>query len=72
MVADIGETAQFLAIKQTALTNDARNRFLDYLYEDLADMNRLLRLSEGNYCPDKYRERSLSHQTTRGATRSSK
>ena len=46
---------------------------LDYLSEDLAAaLNRLLRLSEGNYCPDRYRERSLSHQTARGATRSSK
>ncbi len=41
-----------------ALTNEARNRFLDFLYEDLvAALRRLLRLSEGDYSADKYRER---------------
>jgi integrase len=58
VLADIGETAQFLALQQGALTRDARNLFLDFLYDDLAAaLRRLLRLSEGDYSPDKYPER---------------
>src|SRR5262249_39904560 len=49
---------QFLAAKQIALTNTARNLFLDFLYEDLAAaLRRLIRLSKGDYSPDKYAER---------------
>jgi integrase len=58
VLADVGETAQFLALKNVALTHDARNLFLDFLYDDLAAaLKRLLRLSEGDYSPDKYAER---------------
>jgi integrase len=58
VLADVGETAQFLALKQIALTNDARNLFLDFLYDDLAEaLKRLLRLAEGDYRADKYAER---------------
>jgi hypothetical protein len=58
VLADVGETAQFLALEQVTLTHDARNLFLDFLYDDLAAaLNRLLRLSEGDYGPDKYAER---------------
>jgi integrase len=58
VLADIGETAQFLAAKQLTLKEDARNRFLDYLYDDLAAaLTRLLRMSEGDYGADTYRER---------------
>jgi hypothetical protein len=58
VLADVGETAQFLALKQVTLTNDARNLFLDWLYDDLsAALKRLLRLSEGDYSADKYAER---------------
>ena len=58
VLADVGETAQFLALKQIALTHDARNLFLDFLYDDLAAaLKRLLRLSEGDYSPDEYAER---------------
>ena len=50
--------AQFLALKQITLTHDARNLFLDFMYDDLAAaLKRLLRLSEGDYSPDKYAER---------------
>jgi hypothetical protein len=58
VLADVGETAQFLALKQVALTHDARNLFLNFLYDDLAAaLKRLLRLSEGDYSPDKYAKR---------------
>jgi hypothetical protein len=58
VLADVGETSQFLAAKQVVLTNDARNRFLDFLYGDLAAaLKRLLRRSKGDYSPDKYAER---------------
>jgi integrase len=58
VLADVGETAQFLATKALVLTNDARDQFLDHLYNDLAEaLRRLIRLSEGDYSPDKYRER---------------
>jgi hypothetical protein len=36
VLADIAETAQFFALKQITLTRDARNLFLDFMYEDLA------------------------------------
>jgi integrase len=58
VLADVGETAQFLATKALVLTNDAREQFLDHLYKDLAEaLRRIVRLSEGDYSPDKYRER---------------
>ena len=58
VLADVGETAQFLATKTLVLNNDARDLFLDFLYKDLAAaLKRLIRMSEGDYGPDKYRER---------------
>jgi hypothetical protein len=58
VLADIGETAQFLALKRMVLSNEAQRLFLDWLYEDLAAaLRRLLQLTEGNYGTDKYRER---------------
>jgi integrase len=58
VLADIGETAQFLAAKQIALTNAARNLFLDWLWDDLfAALHRLKRRKQGDYGPDKYTER---------------
>jgi hypothetical protein len=58
VVADIGETAQFLAMKRMVHTNEARNRFLDFLYDDLAEaLKRLERISEGHYGVDTYRGR---------------
>ena len=58
VLADVGETAQFLAMKRLALNNEARDRFLDWLYEDLAEtLRRLLRIADGDYSPDKYAER---------------
>jgi hypothetical protein len=58
VLADIGETSQFLAAKRLALTSDARDLFLDFLYEDLAAaLKRLERLAEGDYSTDTYTER---------------
>ena len=40
------------------LNNEARDRFLDWLYEDLAEaLRRLLRIADGDYSADKYAER---------------
>jgi integrase len=58
VLADVGETAQFLATKGLVLNNEARDLFLDFLYKDLAEaLRRLIRRSEGDYSPDTYRER---------------
>jgi integrase len=58
VLADIGETAQFLAAKGVALTNASRNVFLDWLYDDLAAaLKRLLRRTEGDFGPDEYEKR---------------
>jgi integrase len=58
VLADVGETSQFLAARGLVLNNEARKLFLDFLYKDLAEvLRRLIRLSEGNYGPDTYRER---------------
>jgi integrase len=58
VLADVGETSQFLALKKIALTNDARNLFLDFLYDDLAAaLDRLQRTAQGDYSRDKYAER---------------
>jgi integrase len=58
VLADIGETAQFLATKRLTLNNEARGRFLDWLYQDLAEaLRRLQRIADGDYSADKYAER---------------
>jgi integrase len=58
VLADIGETAQFLAGKGVALTNASRDLFLDFLYDDVdAALKRLERLAQGDYRPDTYTER---------------
>ena len=45
-------------MKGMALDNETRDRFLDFLYEDLAPaFQRLLKISQGDYSPDRYRER---------------
>src|SRR5262245_55783174 len=70
VLADVGETSQFLATKALVLNNDARNQFLDFLYKDLAAaLKRLIRISEGDYSADKYRERfPRSHGADSGNT----
>jgi hypothetical protein len=58
LLADIGQTAQFLAAKRLALTSAARVLFLDWLWDDLfAALQKLKRRAEGDYGPDKYMER---------------
>jgi hypothetical protein len=58
VLADVGETAQFLAGKGLTLNNEARDRFLDWLYEDLAAaLSLLIRRTRGDHSPDKYAER---------------
>jgi integrase len=56
--ADAGETAQFLAMKGVTLNSEARDHFLDWLYEDLAAaLRKLIRVAQGDYSDDKYTER---------------
>ena len=58
VLADIGETAQFLAMKKMVLSKEAQERFLYWLYEDLAAaLKKLLRVARGDYADDKYAER---------------
>ncbi len=58
VIADMAETAQFLSAKQMPLTSEARNLFLDYLYDDLgAALELLIRRSGGDYSHDAYPER---------------
>lgn len=58
VIADVGETAQFLAYKTVKLSPEARDLFLDYLYEDLAAaLSLLMRRAGGNYGDDKYPQR---------------
>ncbi len=58
VLADVGETAQFLAVKGLVLNNEARERFLDWLYEDLAEaLRKLMRVARGDYGDDGYDHR---------------
>ena len=57
VLADVGETAQFLAAKSLVLNNEARVLFLDFLYWDLAAaLKQLIANAAGDFRPDKYRE----------------
>jgi len=57
VLADVGETAQFLATKSLVLNNAARDLFLDFFYWDLAAaLKRLIANAKGDYSPDAYRE----------------
>ena len=52
VLADVGETAQFLATKTLVLDYRRRDQFLDHLYKDLAEaLRRLIRISKGDYSP---------------------
>jgi integrase len=65
VLADVGETAQFFAAKGLALTNAARDLFLDNLYPDLAAaLRRLIREAKGDYSPDRYAERFPKDSTS--------
>jgi hypothetical protein len=61
---------QFLAVKGLVLTCEARETFLDWLYEDLAAaLRRLIRVALGDYTDDKYLRGSRSSTATTAATR---
>jgi integrase len=58
VLADVGETAQFLNLKRMELNREASALFLDNLYDDLsAALRRGLQVSKGGYSPDRYPER---------------
>jgi integrase len=58
LLSDIGETAQFLALKRLTLTHEAHALFVDNLYDDLAAaLQRFMRITRGDYSPDKYPDR---------------
>ena len=58
VLADAGEAAQFLAVKGLVLSGEARESFLDWLYEDLAAaLRRFIRVALGDYTDDKYAAR---------------
>jgi hypothetical protein len=58
ILADVGETAQFLAMKRLALNVEGLESFLYWLYDDLAAvLARLRRLAEGDYSDDAYAKR---------------
>jgi integrase len=58
VLADVGETAQFLALKGQVLNREAHDRFVDWLYEDLsAALRRLIRQAQGDYRDDGYAKR---------------
>jgi integrase len=58
VVADVGDTEQFLAAKRLTLKEDTRRHFLDWLYADLsAALKLLMRRCGGDYRDDTYRER---------------
>ena len=53
MLADWGETAQFLAARRLVLDNAARDLFLDALFSDFWEaLKLLLRNAQGDYSPD--------------------
>jgi hypothetical protein len=58
VLADVGETAQFLAMKRLTLNAEGREAFLYWLYDDLsAVLKKLMRLAEGDYGDDSYAKR---------------
>jgi hypothetical protein len=55
MLADWGETAQFLALKRMVLDEHSRNSFLDYLFDDFwAALKLLIKRARGDYSADAY------------------
>ena len=65
VLADVGETAQFLAIKGQVLSRDAQERFVDWLYYDLAAaLRRLIRQAQGDYRDDGYAKQFPKSEAT--------
>jgi hypothetical protein len=58
VLADVGETAQFLAVKGLTLQHEAQAGFLDWLHGDLsAAFRKLIRAAQGDYSDDRYAKR---------------
>jgi integrase len=58
VLADVGETAQFLAMKGLVLNSEAHACFVDWLHDDLSSaLRKLMRIAQGDYRDDKYAER---------------
>jgi integrase len=70
VLADVGETSQFLATKALVPNNEARVLFLDFLYNDLAEaLRRLIRQQQVDYSPDTYRARFPKSEGADGGER---
>jgi hypothetical protein len=55
MLADWGETAQFLALKRMVLDEHSRSSFLDHLFDDFwAALELLIKRARGDYSADAY------------------
>ncbi|MFO1100519.1 MAG: tyrosine-type recombinase/integrase [Xanthobacteraceae bacterium] len=53
MIADWGETAQFLASRRITLDHPSQPLFLDFVYEDFAAaLTQLIKQAKGDYSPD--------------------
>ena len=66
MLADWGETAQFLALKRLALTTPSRDLFLDHLYGDFAAaLDLLIKRARGDYSADTYALRFPKFENSR-------
>jgi len=58
VLADVGETAQFLNMKRLTLNAEGRESLLYWLYDDLvAVLKKLERLAKGDYSADEYAKR---------------
>jgi integrase len=65
ILADVGETAQFLAMKRQTLSKEAHDRFVDWLYYDLsAALRRLIRHAHGDYRDDGYAKQFPKFEAT--------
>ena len=65
VLADVGETAQFLNMKRLTLNAEGRESFLYWLYDDLAAvLKKLERLAKGDYGDDGYAKRFPKFEAT--------
>jgi integrase len=66
MLADWGETSQFLAMKRMVLDEHSRNLFLDHLFHDFwAALELLVKRARGDYSPDDYALRFSQFENSR-------
>ncbi len=65
VLADVGETAQFLNMKRLTLNAEGRESFLYWLYDDLAAvLKKLERIAKGDYGDDGYAKRFPKFEAT--------